>query len=159
MWTIEPYPFKYPSVQSLSVFSQSFNSIFWGIIWQCFHQILCIKILFIYFYQTNAQFITFHSSYSQFHQLKITNGKWKKKERLFHCLIKFVMPISQNFFIVIADYEFYEFMYNFLNNFRSIAQWWQYSKYNSTRTTDYKCIPSNWLTERGNKSYRFWARI
>lgn len=31
--------------------------------------------IFIYFYQTNAQFITFHSSYSQFHQLKITNGK------------------------------------------------------------------------------------
>lgn len=159
MWTIEPYPFKYPSVLSLSVFSQSFNSIFWGIIWQCFHQILCIKIMFIYFYQTNAQFITFHSSYSQFHQLKITNGKWKKR-RLFHYLIKFVMPISPNFFIVIADYEFYEFiMYNFLNNFCSITQWWQYSKYNSTRTTDYKCIPSNWLTERRNKTYRFWARI
>lgn len=69
------------------------------------------------------------------------------------------MPISQNFFIVIADYEFYEFMYNFLNNFCSFAQWWQYSKYNSTRTTDYKCIPSNWLTERRNKTYRFWARI
>lgn len=55
--------------------------------------------MFIYFYQTNAQFITFHSSHSQFHQLKITNGKWKKKkERLFHCLIKFVMPIIKSKF-------------------------------------------------------------
>lgn len=69
------------------------------------------------------------------------------------------MPISQNFFIVIADYEFISLCTIFFNNFCSFAQWWQYSKYNSTRTTDYKYIPSNWVTERRNKTYRFWARI
>lgn len=73
--------------------------------------------IFMYFYQTNAQFITFHSSYSQFHQFKITNGKWKKKKtfslsnkicyayksKFFHCNCRlWILWVYVQFFLIIS---------------------------------------------------------
>lgn len=160
MWTIEPYPgFQISICAIIKCLFTVLNSIFWGIIRQCFHHANSLH-MFIYFYQTNVTVLLFIAVlFSVPPANYITVKKERKKNWLIHCLVKFFMPISQYVFIVTARYEFHEFLYNFFYNFYSITQWWRYSKYYSTRTTDYKCLPSNWLTERGDKTNRFWARI